>query len=150
MNARSAYRRARCASLGEREYTPPSLDAQRGAKCKSQYVLDERKNIMPAGLNKATNYYNKLEALRDWRCTVAEAESLGLGEEARRVAPADHFGWRRIDKCTSKLRGIIRDAQLRFGADDAGQDCPSCYGTGYKRISPTILAKCEHNVSGQS
>ena len=44
----------------------------------------------------------------------------------------------------------IRDAEHRNEAVDAGQDCPLCNGTGYKRISPTILAVCEHNVTGQS
>ena len=37
---------------------------------------------MPAGLNKATNYYNKIEAWRDWREIAKQAESLGLGEHA--------------------------------------------------------------------
>lgn len=45
---------------------------------------------------------------------------------------------------------LIRADELRNEAGDAGQDCPLCFDTGYKPISPTILAECKHHVPGQS
>jgi hypothetical protein len=60
------------------------------------------------GLWKATNYYNRLEAWRDWEKLLATAGNVPLGEVLR-VAPKPEYGWRRIDKCIAKLRELIAE-----------------------------------------
>ena len=68
---------------------------------------------MPAGLAKATNYYNRLEAWNDWKAMVKIAENRGLSEQASLLAPADDAGWRTIDKQIQKLRKLIKEANDR-------------------------------------
>lgn len=67
---------------------------------------------MPYGLNKATNYYNKLEAWRDWKAVEKQALSLGLQDKAFELAPANFWPWKKIDAQTAKLRKVIEAAQL--------------------------------------
>ncbi len=73
---------------------------------------------MPAGLNKITNYYNRLEAWKDWNIALEKAKILGLEKEALLLAPDASWGWRKIDPRTAKLKALIRDAQQR---DEAGK-----------------------------
>lgn len=79
---------------------------------------------MPYGLNKATNYYNKLEAWRDWGAIAEQARLLGLGEQVDNLRPADNFGWRKIDACIARLRSVIRDAELRNEAEQRYGEAP--------------------------
>ena len=58
--------------------------------------------------------------------------------------------WLRLRGNKRFCRVWARPAEQRNEAVDAGQDCPLCHGTGYKSISPTILAECKHNATGQS
>ena len=37
---------------------------------------------------------------------------------------------------------LDRDAQLRIGADDAGQPCPSCEGKGYWLDTTNLKVEC--------
>ena len=62
---------------------------------------------MPYGLNKATNYYNKLEAWRDWKTTFEAARCLGLEQQAIDLAPMANWSWKKIDAQTTKLRELI-------------------------------------------
>lgn len=59
------------------------------------------------GLKKATNYYNKLEAWKDWQTMLATAQTLGLEEQALALMPQENWSWRRIDKQTAKLNELI-------------------------------------------
>ena len=38
---------------------------------------------------------------------------------------------------------LVRDAQLRIGADDAGQPCPSCGGKGERYITRYYPEECD-------
>lgn len=60
---------------------------------------------MPKGLAKATNYYNRLEAWRDWEKALADAGNVPVATIAA-IAPQPEYGWRRIDKCTAKLKAL--------------------------------------------
>ena len=59
---------------------------------------------MTAGLNKATNYYNHLEAWRDWRKLAGLIIKAGREDLVIKHAPLETFGWRKIDKCIAALR----------------------------------------------
>jgi len=63
---------------------------------------------MPRGLAKATNYYNRLEAWRDFRLIYANAVAIGLGDQAIEFYPPDDAGWRTIDKSIAKIRELIK------------------------------------------
>lgn len=59
---------------------------------------------MPKGLAKATNYYNRLEAIRDWNKLETEVSKAGMSDLAAKFRPADDAGWKKIDKATAALR----------------------------------------------
>lgn len=61
---------------------------------------------MPKGLAKDTNYYNRLEAQRDWEKAVQAAGNVPVAEIVA-IAPKPEYGWRKIDKCTAKLKARI-------------------------------------------
>lgn len=61
---------------------------------------------MPRGLAKATNYYNRLEAQIDWEKAVLAAGNVPVHQIAA-IAPKPEYGWRKIDKCTAKLKALI-------------------------------------------
>jgi hypothetical protein len=58
------------------------------------------------GLHKATAYYNKLEAWRDWDAMVQRAGNVSVHELAR-IAPKPTAGWKTIDNAIAKLRKLI-------------------------------------------
>jgi hypothetical protein len=58
-------------------------------------------------LNRITNYYNRVEAWKDWKRAADEALRLGLVEEVKRLRPADDAPWRKIDRSTAALKEII-------------------------------------------
>jgi len=63
------------------------------------------------GLKKVTNYYNKLEAWKDWQTMLVTAQTLGLEEQALALMPQENWPWRRIDKQTARLKKLISEAQ---------------------------------------
>lgn len=63
---------------------------------------------MPYGLIKATNYYNRIEAWRDWRMIYAQSCAIGMQMEADDLKPPLNSGWREIDKRIAKLRKAIK------------------------------------------
>ena len=67
---------------------------------------------MPAGLNKATNYYNRVEAWRDWHKLATQVCDAGMPELVRKYAPLETFGWRKVDKCIAKLRAAFEAAKV--------------------------------------
>jgi hypothetical protein len=67
---------------------------------------------MPYGLKKATNYYQRIEAWKDWRALFEEAKKRGLFDQAILLYPPDTAGWRTIDKQIGKLRKIIEELDL--------------------------------------
>ena len=62
---------------------------------------------MPRGLIKATNYWNNVEAWRDWKALSAKAVDMGMAEIVRKYEPTPDAGWRRIDKALAKLRAEL-------------------------------------------
>jgi hypothetical protein len=66
-----------------------------------------RDDQMPYGLNKATNYYNKIEAWKDWEKAYTLAQSLGLQNVADSFRPFPYWPWKKIDARTAKLKTII-------------------------------------------
>jgi hypothetical protein len=59
---------------------------------------------MPRGLAKATNFYNKQEAWKDWLRLAKQAHLMNCSDLVRKFQPADNAGWRKIDKATAALR----------------------------------------------
>ena len=55
---------------------------------------------------KVLNYLNKQDALKDWETTVLSALNVPV-VEIQAVAPKPEYGWKRIDKCTAKLKALI-------------------------------------------
>ena len=51
--------------------------------------------------------------------------------------------------CYRIVDWLVRDAQLRIGADDAGQHCPSCDGVGSTLTDGIYSACLECNGTGQ-
>jgi len=50
------------------------------------------------------NYYNRIEAVKDWNRLATEVSEAGYAELARKHKPANDAGWKRIDKATAALR----------------------------------------------
>ncbi len=67
---------------------------------------------MPAGLNKATNYYNRLEAWRDWNALAKKIAVAGYGDLVLDNEPPAGAGWRKVDKCIAKLRAEFEAATV--------------------------------------
>lgn len=70
---------------------------------------------MAAGLNKATNYYNNLEARKDWYAMCAKAEAIGRPDLIADLPTTEGFhpeqcGWRVLDKYTDMLRDAVNRA----------------------------------------
>jgi hypothetical protein len=59
---------------------------------------------MPKGLGKATNYYNRLEAIHDWNKLASEVSAAGMSDLAAQYRPDESDGWRKIDKAIAALR----------------------------------------------
>jgi hypothetical protein len=59
---------------------------------------------MPKGLAKATNYYNTVEARRDFWKLAYQIVNAGHSEIVHKHTPPDDAGWRTIDKCIAALR----------------------------------------------
>jgi len=57
------------------------------------------------------NYYNKIEAIKDWNNIAGEAVSNGHVELVLKFKPDESMGWRAIDARIEKLRQAIRDAE---------------------------------------
>ena len=57
-------------------------------------------------LLRITNYYNRLEAWRDWEAILQKASSVPVDVIAK-IAPKPESGWRKIDKAIAKLREEI-------------------------------------------
>lgn len=98
---------------------------------------------MPYGLNKATNYYNKLEALRDWEEIANKALLLGAINSLDEYRPNPSFGWRRIDAITAKLKALVRVVEQRDEAVDAGQKSLSCSPTQHSWKEEYYGYKCQ-------
>jgi hypothetical protein len=62
---------------------------------------------MPAGLAKATNYYNRQEAWKDWLQAAKIAHYFGLSKFVKELQPDAAAGWKKIDGQTHKLRVLI-------------------------------------------
>jgi hypothetical protein len=63
--------------------------------------------MMPRGLAKATNYYNRIAAWEDWERLDYQAETAGHKDLVERYAPPTDAGWRKIDKCIAALRSAL-------------------------------------------
>lgn len=58
-------------------------------------------------LNRMTNYWNKVEAWKDWERAATDAREIGIGGDAKELQPKDGASWRAIDKATRLLRARI-------------------------------------------
>jgi hypothetical protein len=56
---------------------------------------------MPRGLIKATAYYNKIEALKDWQKL---ADEINDPEVTEKYKPLPTDGWKTVDKKIAKMR----------------------------------------------
>jgi hypothetical protein len=66
---------------------------------------------MSAGLRKLTSVANTLQAWEDWERLACQAVDMGWGEhQIDRYAPNEQDGWRKIDKCTTRLRKALEQA----------------------------------------
>lgn len=88
---------------------------------------------MPRGLSKATNYYNRLEAWRDWRKLASEVEGAGLIDLVVKYAPPETAGWRKIDKAIADLRDAFQTAQNNQPVWEHGIRCHG-YWLGIKQV----------------
>jgi hypothetical protein len=61
----------------------------------------------PAGLKKATNYYNKLEAWKAWKNMARQATLIGLSDAVLELAPSPSDSWKKIDAQTVKLARLV-------------------------------------------
>lgn len=59
---------------------------------------------MPKGLKIATNYYNRIEARRDWDRLATEIMRAGYPEVVWRYTPPADAGYKKIDHCTKEMR----------------------------------------------
>jgi hypothetical protein len=75
---------------------------------------------MSYGLLKASNYYNKLEAWRDWKSLAVVAQRRGLEHLVLELAPMTNWGWRKIDAQTAKLRAAL-EQQPQVTVKEEGQ-----------------------------
>jgi hypothetical protein len=55
-------------------------------------------------LARISNYYNRLEAWRDWRLLAQEVAGDGYPELVEKYRPPEDAGWRKIDKAIVALR----------------------------------------------
>lgn len=69
---------------------------------------------MTAGLNKATNYYNRQEAWLDWIHLAKQAHMKSRHDLVMQFTPAHNAGWRTIDKQIALLRGALMDAGIAY------------------------------------
>jgi len=51
------------------------------------------------------NYYNRLQAWRDWEALANKAKETGV--DVAKYAPQQDAGWRKIDKAIGKLRQVM-------------------------------------------
>jgi rubrerythrin len=65
---------------------------------------------MPRGLTKATNYYQKIEAWRDWNAMAKKIAHEGYGDLVLDNTPPDGAGWRTVDKFIARLRSAYQSA----------------------------------------
>jgi len=65
---------------------------------------------MPKGLGKATNYYNRLEAWRDWNVYAKKVEQAGRGDLVKKFTPPENAGWRKVDKAIAALREAFQQS----------------------------------------
>lgn len=59
------------------------------------------------------NYYNRIEALRDWRSMADRAIAAGRADLVEMHAPAANAGWRTIDKAIAALRAAMADEEVQ-------------------------------------
>jgi len=53
------------------------------------------------------NYYNNIEAKKDWQKIKKYAEDLGLFDIVKKYEIDDSWGWRKIDKSIKMIRDVI-------------------------------------------
>lgn len=57
------------------------------------------------------NYYNRIEAIKDWNALVLKAYDTGHGDLATKYKPAPEAGWRLIDKSIESLRKALQEIE---------------------------------------
>lgn len=70
---------------------------------------------MSRNLLRISNYYNRVEAMRDYMDAVRAAMEVGILDVP---APGEEAGWKRIDACTEKIWEMIKEKRLEGSEDD--------------------------------
>jgi len=73
---------------------------------------------MSTGLLKASNYYNRQQAWRDWGRIAGKARLDGYDDLVDRYSPPADAGWRKIDKCIAGLRAALASRSRSRENDD--------------------------------
>lgn len=63
---------------------------------------------MTAGIWKITNYYNRVQAWREWQALAQTAVCQGMGDLVEEHKPSEGAGWKEIDRKISQLRDAMQ------------------------------------------
>lgn len=63
-------------------------------------------------LARISNYYNRIEAVKDWNELVMKAYEMGHGDLAAKHKPQPDSGWRKIDKAIKNLREELETMEV--------------------------------------
>ena len=97
---------------------------------------------MPYGLTKATNYYQKIEAWRDWNALAKKIAAAGYGDLVLDNEPPAGAGWRKVDKYIASLRAAYQQAVEQSVQPD-GAYC-LCGGSYYTdKVQGVICCRCQ-------
>lgn len=58
------------------------------------------------------NYYNRIEARKDWNKLAEQAKAAGLADYVEKLQPPADAGWRLIDKRIGQLRLMVESASI--------------------------------------
>lgn len=64
---------------------------------------------MARGLNIATNYFNRIEAVKDFNKVAAKLVAIGKRDFVMANLPPEKAGWKTIDKHTAILKENLRE-----------------------------------------
>lgn len=68
-------------------------------------------------LARMTNYWNRVEAWKDWNALAEQARQRGHGDLVDQFQPPANAGWRKIDKAIAKLREAMEKKNVISSLD---------------------------------
>ena len=75
-------------------------------------------------ISRINNYYNRIEALKDWKKLAAECTRAGHEDLVKQFTPPDGSGWKTIDYRIGRLRKAVAEREkpeFEFGEFDDGK-----------------------------